>query len=103
MKCPYGDPGDLLCGKETWATLPEFDDLKPSQLPNNTLIGYEAMRDYALDGIHERLLRHARGRNRSSTQMPQWASRLTLELISVKVRKKGSTWWWVLKVKRKNN
>lgn len=70
--CPYGDPGDRLWVRETWATLPALDALAPSEMygKDQAPIWYQA------DSVH--LPGH--GRWRADITMPRWASRLTLEV-----------------------
>ncbi|MFZ5667986.1 MAG: hypothetical protein ACOY4K_00690 [Pseudomonadota bacterium] len=63
-RCPYGQPGDLLYVRETWAS-----------------DGQGGVRYYATDDVHE--LR----RKRASIHMPRWASRLTLEITDVRVER----------------
>ncbi|MDO9471935.1 MAG: hypothetical protein Q7J28_02685 [Caulobacter sp.] len=62
--CPYGQPGDLLYVRETWAA-----------------DGQGGVRYYATDDVHD--LR----RKRVSIHMPRWASRLTLEITDVRVER----------------
>ena len=85
-RCPYGVPGDLLWVRETW---------RPKGMPNG------------LDGIHFRaddtfapiddtreaadawvaVVKSDRGQWRSPLFMPRWASRLSLEVVSVRVER----------------
>jgi hypothetical protein len=64
IRCPYGQPGDLLYVRETWAS-----------------DGQGGVRYYATDDVHD--LR----RKRVSIHMPRWASRLTLEITDVRVER----------------
>jgi hypothetical protein len=38
LKCPYGVPGDLLIPRCTWAVRPEYDLIKPTQLPSGLTV-----------------------------------------------------------------
>jgi hypothetical protein len=79
----YAAPGDRLWVRETWAVSRVFDRTRPSEIPTNT-------RDipvwWAADGIAEESWMN-RGRWRPSIHMPRWASRLTLEVTSVRVER----------------
>ena len=76
---PYGQPGDHLWVRETWAASRLFDDLKPSEIyPDDTSLWYKAGGDHVLPGDEK-------GKLRSSIFMPRWASRITLEVSSVRV------------------
>jgi hypothetical protein len=75
--CPYGRPGDLLYVKEAWQAWKEFDALPPSEIPRHAL---ERV-NYLEDGNKwDARYRHARF-------MPRWASRIDLELLSVRVER----------------
>lgn len=68
--CPYGKPGDRLWVRETWA-----DTGWPLTGP---AIAYRADPDHA---------DHDMPRWRPSIHMPRWASRITLEVVSVRVER----------------
>lgn len=72
--------GDRLWVKETWRTEARHDAVKPTELPRDALVSFDA--DYLQepnDGC--------RGRTRVSIHMPRWASRLTLTVTDVRVQR----------------
>lgn len=77
---PRINPGDILWVREPWRTEARFDDLPPREIPQSTPIIFEA--DYPRDQDGE-----CRGRSRPGMFLPRWASRLTLEVTSVKVER----------------
>lgn len=82
-KCPFGEPGTLLWVRETWRALKRFDSHPPRDI-SASLVGYEA------DPARGDLLPVPEGRMgkvRPSIHMPRWASRITLELLSVRVER----------------
>lgn len=88
IKCPYGQPGDRLWVRETWG-MKECREYDPSggfsMFTGGTRIVYKA----GGKGVHGEL---AYGepdddRWRSPIFMPRWASRLTLEIVGVKVER----------------
>ncbi|NBD11804.1 hypothetical protein GTY96_22835 [Corallococcus sp. c25j21] len=78
--CPYGKPGDRLWVKETYALDRIHDPTRPSAVLPTLLRD----RWYRADGEQWVPLR---GRWRPSIHMPRWASRLTLEVASVRVER----------------
>ena len=80
---PYGQPGDRLWVRETWRTDASLDDKAP-----RTFNGWPVQ--YSADG---EVLRHGafygntKGKKRPSLFMPRWASRLLLEVVSVRVER----------------
>ena len=83
--CPYGQAGDRLWVRETWATEWEFNDYKPSLLPKRNpsdAVPFVpiAYTDTDWDGYRV-------GRTRPSIFMPRWASRITLEITEVRVER----------------
>jgi len=80
IRCPYGVAGDKLYVKETWAhDCPHCDD---PQCGNSDHIWYRASEAPI---VAESFAGSARWR--SSMFMPRWASRLTLEIVKVKVER----------------
>lgn len=71
--CPYGGRGDRLWVREAWSTHACFDHLPPRDCPKSI--------HYMADG------KTKTGKGRPSIHMPRWASRLTLDLISVRVER----------------
>jgi len=73
ISCPYGQPGERLWVKETWQNgLP---------LPKGGFIPH-----YRADRTEEELDAYT-GKWRPSIFMPRWASRITLEIESVRVER----------------
>ena len=74
--CPYGQPGDRLWVRETWAA-PHSEDARPPRAIQCDwmLIHYAATEDRG--GLLWR----------PSIHMPRWASRITLEITGVRVER----------------
>lgn len=80
-KCPFGKPGDRLWVREKWNAMPVGEDGEagypyftiPKEKPCGACIAYAA------DGED--------GPFRPSIHMPRWASRITLEIVSVRVER----------------
>lgn len=75
-RCPYGQPGNRLWVRETWAYF-GGDEYLYQKEPGS--VGYRAE--------HDGLASAPGGRWRPSIHMPRWASRLTLEVVSVRVER----------------
>ena len=72
--CPYGQPGDRLWVREAWTTHACFDHFPP--------------RDLTTRSIHYLADDECRtGRYRHARFMPRWASRILLEVVSVRVER----------------
>lgn len=76
--CPHGKPGDRIWVRESWASLRQYDGMPPSAMPTDAPVFYRATGD---DGDH------TIGKWRPSLHMPRWASRITLELTSVRLER----------------
>ena len=76
IRCPYGQPGDRLWVRETWAA-PHSEDARPPRAIqcDQMRIHYAASEDRG--GL---LWRHR-------IHMPRWASRITLEVTGVRVER----------------
>lgn len=79
-ECPYGNPGDRLWVRETWATSPFRNTTKPSELKRGDP---EARIVYKADPF----VNESHYWWRPSIHMPRWASRITLEIINVRVER----------------
>lgn len=85
-KCPYGQPGDRLWVRETTYIAP-----KNFATPDETCVrDYDgALRfvSYRADGHSEDAMRDYRLKWTPSIHVPRWASRITLEIVSVRVER----------------
>lgn len=82
-RCPYGQPGDKIWVQETWRTDSSLDDNAPGTF-NGWPVKYEA------DGCvmrHDAFYGNTDGKTRASIHMPRWASRILLEIVSVRVER----------------
>ena len=86
--CPYGQPGDLLWVRETWSGHYTFRDVPPGEretidFGSGSLFFKEEIWYWAdgnpTTGDWEK--------PRPSIHMPRWASRITLEIVSVRVER----------------
>lgn len=98
LRCPFGQPGDRLWVRETWRVSSEGN-----HYPSNEKSLYVEYRAGAVAGFGQQrskfrveedagLAARAWGKGRSyswrpSIHMPRWASRLTLEVVSVRVER----------------
>jgi len=76
IKCPYGQVGDRLYCKETWAVDKLWDNEKPSEVNHLASVWYAT--DYMGDWV---------GKTRPSIFMPRWASRITLEITELRAER----------------
>lgn len=83
-RCPYGQPGDRLWVRETWAIVPRTayarsDGVQQTLRPDDDhdAVIYRAGWDRSDSGF----------RWRPSIHMPRWASRITLEITGVRVER----------------
>lgn len=77
VTCPYGQPGDRLWVREAWRVGKGYDDAPGSAFTSPT-VWYEADGNLPIDRI---------GRYRHARFMPRWASRITLEVVAVRVER----------------
>lgn len=81
--CPYGQPGDRLWVREAWSHVPST--------AYRCSDGVQQIEDPTSDGMaavyHADWTRSSPGRWRPSIHMPRWASRITLEVTSVRVER----------------
>jgi hypothetical protein len=92
--CPYGVPGDRLWVREAWRTSEKLDKSNATEIAAKCAdAGYRAPWspiEYLVDGERRNWTGPewgSPGRVRSSRFMPRWASRLTLEVVSVRVER----------------
>lgn len=97
--CPYGRPGDRLWVREAWRTARSLDHLSPQAIADRCLdAGYRkpwAPLLYDADGHRNSEWRGfgphpgaaEPGKGRPSIHMPRWASRISLEITSVRVER----------------
>lgn len=78
LRCPYGEAGNHLWVRETWAGHSMQNNLKPTEFP----VGYPFI--YRAD-IQNNDSRQSHYWWRPSIFMPRWASRITLEIVNVRV------------------
>ncbi|KRA06210.1 hypothetical protein [Pseudomonas sp. Root569] len=81
--CPYGQSGDRLWVRETWAADAQVDAVAPRDLSQGEPIQYPA--DGAVRQTGCSMI--APGKGRPSIHMPRWASRILLEITDVRVER----------------
>ena len=98
-KCPYGQPGDYLWLRETWKVQSESNHTPDGISGVKTIyVGYRAgaLAGYGQQRVtfdvpgDNRLSERAWGKRcgwRPSIHMSRWASRITLEVVSVRVER----------------
>lgn len=85
---PFGDAGDLLWVRETWAAAEAYDKEMPRYIKAtadqaynfNLRLWYKSSNDW---DRYEDSIRNSRGKTRPSIHMPKWASRITLKVKRV--------------------
>ena len=83
-KCPYGVPGDRLWVREMWAVEDDYDAVRPRDLtPDDCTVFVKSLTPS--NEPHDTL--NIRGKWRSPRFMPQWASRLTIEITDLRVER----------------
>jgi len=93
IKCPYGEPGDRLYVKETWAPMCRVADpfcaCDEEAAKKNHYIEYKADTGNPLPGDWPEESREDEGcpKWRSPIFMPRWASRITLEVERIRVER----------------
>jgi hypothetical protein len=92
--CPYGQPGDRLWVKEKWRAPKSLDNLSPTAIAEKAIdAGYAkpwAPIQYEADEVRRdwnRIDWPEPGKTRVSIHMPRWASRITLEIVNIRVER----------------
>ena len=79
-------PGDLIYVREHWKSDRQYDDLAPSEMGGEEPLIYLADKTVQRWGWKPDVMSRW-GRHRQAMHMPRWASRITLEVTSVKVER----------------
>lgn len=102
VPCPYGQPGDRLWVKETWAHYQTVNRIRKTDgrsfsevsdgLAGYRADGYDTIEDFRkhvqmMSGCDLEAVEIRGDRWRPSIFMPRWASRLTLEVTGVRVER----------------
>lgn len=85
LMCPYGQPGELLWGREAWCHLSDVRTAGPGGDALQRRVFYRA--DYPGNTLMHDDRPEEKIKWRSSRFMPRWASRITLEIVSVRVER----------------
>lgn len=86
-KCPYGQPGDRLWVRETWGLMCYHD---PTDWCADSIVGVsesDLRERYTLEHAANWKLPNESSHWRPSIHMPRWASRITLEIVAVRVER----------------
>ena len=87
LDCPFGVAGDRLWVRETWAAGACADGLAPAALDGGFWHRENGGLWYAADDHAPANPISPRGKWRPSIHMPRWASRITLDVVSVRVER----------------
>ena len=87
MRCPFGTPGDRLWVRERWAAGACADAFSPGELHAGTWLKDNGGLWFAADESAPSHPITPRGKWRPSIFLPRWASRLTLEVVAVRVER----------------
>lgn len=79
IRCPYGQPGDLLWVREAWRAPASCDHLPPRSISDSEAVSFMADETVGLDPGF--------GKGRPGMFMPRWASRITLRITSVRMER----------------
>jgi len=85
IRCRYGVAGDRLWVKETWAAGACADGLSPSQLDPHFWKNYNGGLWYPADDAKPLHPVTPRGKTRVSIHMVRWASRISLDVESIRI------------------
>jgi hypothetical protein len=85
LMCPYGQPSDRLWVREAWCHLSDVSTADPGGDALQRRVFYRA--DYPGDTLMHDDRPEEKIKWRSSRFMPRWASRITLEIVSVRVER----------------
>lgn len=87
VRCPYGNVGDRLWVRETWAAERGYNNLAPRDIEGQ----YASIENVDLwwraDHASDRRLDAKPGKWRPSIFMPRWASRITLEITDIRIER----------------
>jgi hypothetical protein len=81
--CPFGDVGDRLWVRETYALAETYDKKSGADLPGTL----EGTTHFYRDGGGHCFETVLRGKWRPSIHMPRWASRITLEVLKIRAER----------------
>lgn len=87
VKCPYGNVGDRLWVRETWAAERGYNHVAPRHLPSRYASTKNIDLWWRADRASCRRLNAKPGKWRPSIFMPRWASRITLKITGVRVER----------------
>ncbi|MEA1999660.1 MAG: hypothetical protein U9N61_10130, partial [Euryarchaeota archaeon] len=81
VPCPYGEPGDRLWVRETWAAETVYDSLKPREIGENNVIWFRATDEEIT--VNSMVV----GKWRPSIFMCRWMSRINLTIKNVRAER----------------